>query len=72
LDYPKWADQLRLQIRENAECIAKEDDIEIEFFKVINSKRTCATSITEPRLWTWIDSYYFMYGIVRQLFALTW
>lgn len=32
-DYPKWADQLRLKIRENAERIAKEHGIEIEFIK---------------------------------------
>jgi hypothetical protein len=32
-DYPNWADQLRLKIRENAERIAKENGIEIEHIK---------------------------------------
>jgi hypothetical protein len=32
-DYPNWADQLSLKIRENTERIAKENDIEIEHIK---------------------------------------
>jgi hypothetical protein len=46
-DYPKWADVLRLKLRDNAEMIAAESNIEIEH---INKKNIRKESIIQKRL----------------------
>ena len=38
-DYPKWAEPLRNQIRENAEKVAAEAGIEIEFIRKNNFRK---------------------------------
>lgn len=38
-DYPKWANELREEIRTHAEQIAKDSDLEIEFIRKIGEFR---------------------------------
>ena len=61
LDYPKFAEPFRNQLRENAETLAKENGIEIEFVRKRNvRKEDLVKAILTKR------------GDIRDWFASSW